>query len=164
MVLLLVIDLAIDNYLNKEDFMNTLIKTLKLLWHNFIYFLILAIFYNFFCIGVFQYSLFQSYAVFSLFIFVTIIISILTYYFFIKTLKNKKNSIILLIVLLFSVVFCITPTPINQGLIPNIWGNKINFFFYDFSPTWVFVNQGLYLISYIYQHNLDKNKTIQINK
>ena len=83
---------------------------------------------------------------------------------FIKTLKNKKNSIILLVFLILSIFFCITPTAISRELIPNIFHLKIHFFFYDFFPTWVFIHQGLYLISYIYQRDLQKNKNIDNRK
>lgn len=137
--------------------MNIFNKTFKLLWHNIIYFLILNFGYNFFCMGIFKYSLFNSYYTFIAFITLMILLSTLTYFFLIKTLENKKNSIILLLILLLSLAFCMSPIPIGDGLIPNIWGNKIHFFFYDFFPTWYFINQLLYLMSHIYQYNLDKN-------
>ena len=141
--------------------MNNFIKTLKLLFHNFIYFIILVIGYDTFIIGSFKYYLFNNSQNFLKYLFLIIILFVVTYFFLIKTLKNKsRNSTILMLFLLLSIAFCISPTPMSQGFFPSVFGNKINFFFYDFSPTWVFINQGLYLISHIYQHNLDKNKII----
>ena len=132
--------------------MNEIFKTFKLLWHNFIYFIILVVGYDTFCIGSLKYNLFGSSHQLLKFAIFIIISSILTYFFLIKTLKNKKNSIILLLILLLSIAFCISPIPISQGLFPSIFGNKIHFFFYDFFPTWAYINQGLYLILHIYQN------------
>lgn len=128
--------------------MNYFIKIFKLLLHNFIYFLILNIGFYAFCIETFEYSIFEN----------LIILSLLTHFFLIKTLKNLKISIFLLFIILLSVAFCISPNATAQGLIPRIFSSNIHFFFYEFFPTWAFINQLLYLISHIYQHNLDIDK------
>ena len=140
--------------------MNYFIKIFKLLLHNFIYFLILNIGFYAFCIETFEYSIFENFENLIIFIISIIILSLLTHFFLIKTLKNLKISIFLLFIILLSVAFCISPNATAQGLIPRIFSSNIHFFFYEFFPTWAYINQGLYLISHIYQHNLDKNKII----
>jgi hypothetical protein len=131
-------------------------KSFKLIYCNIIYFLILTIGYDVFCIGTFKYSLFDNYKSLLFFIISILILSSLTYVFLIKVLKKKKSSIMLLFFLIMSIIFCISPVAVAQGLIPDMDGN-LNNFFYDFFPTLTFINQALFLIFYMYHSNLIKD-------